>query len=288
MAAADASASPRSICASGARISILGDQRFPMASTSKVAIAATFLAGVDQGRWSLTSEYPLMVPIRSGKYSSTVAAHARGQLYLRPAPSGTDDQQKLQHLYRCACCRSSADRPPSMPICAAPGSRNFELTRNIATLVRDDGEFDPVVTIDPRDSASPNAMVTPAGGYLSGQTAETLHPQRVDERDARDHHGQAADAICPANVGEHRAQDRHVEPDRQRYRHFPDAGWPCHCPCHLCHRPKRVPARRSGQQTPRAQPARRSDRRNHTAKFTAPFPDRTARNYANAQYGSGG
>ena len=36
----------------GEQISILGDQRFPMASTSKIAIAATFLEGVDKGKWT--------------------------------------------------------------------------------------------------------------------------------------------------------------------------------------------------------------------------------------------
>ena len=41
--------------ASGREVSVLGDQRFPMASTSKIAVAATFLEGVEQGRWSLTS-----------------------------------------------------------------------------------------------------------------------------------------------------------------------------------------------------------------------------------------
>ncbi|MEP0559877.1 MAG: serine hydrolase, partial [Qipengyuania citrea] len=40
----------------GREVGVLADQRFPMASTSKVAIAATFLAGVDANRWSLTSE----------------------------------------------------------------------------------------------------------------------------------------------------------------------------------------------------------------------------------------
>ena len=46
----------------GQRIAVLGDQRFPMASTSKIAIAATFLDGVERGRWSLTSEFPLLLP----------------------------------------------------------------------------------------------------------------------------------------------------------------------------------------------------------------------------------
>src|SRR5690349_21571715 len=34
--------------ATGQEIAVLGDQRFPMASTSKIAIAATFLEGVDK------------------------------------------------------------------------------------------------------------------------------------------------------------------------------------------------------------------------------------------------
>ena len=56
---------------------MLGDQRFPMASTSKIAIAATFLEGVDQGRWSLTSEFPLMVPVASRPFSTRGRAGAR-------------------------------------------------------------------------------------------------------------------------------------------------------------------------------------------------------------------
>ncbi|MDZ4308661.1 serine hydrolase, partial [Allopontixanthobacter sp.] len=59
--------------ATGAQVSILGDQRFPMASTSKIAIAATFLEGVEQGRWSLSSEFPLMIPVRSARFSSRAA-----------------------------------------------------------------------------------------------------------------------------------------------------------------------------------------------------------------------
>lgn len=44
---------------SGATLSINGDARFPMASVVKVAIAATWLDGVDRGRWSLATMYPL-------------------------------------------------------------------------------------------------------------------------------------------------------------------------------------------------------------------------------------
>jgi beta-lactamase class A len=40
---------------SGKGVSVMGDQPFPLASTGKVAIVATFLEGVDQGRWRLTT-----------------------------------------------------------------------------------------------------------------------------------------------------------------------------------------------------------------------------------------
>src|SRR5688500_9597095 len=65
--------------ATGEEVAVLGDQRFPMASTSKIAIAATFLEGVDQGRWSLTSEFPLMLPVPSKRFSSSVAPVRRGE-----------------------------------------------------------------------------------------------------------------------------------------------------------------------------------------------------------------
>ena len=55
----------------GKQISILGNQRFPLASTSKIAIAATFLEGVDQGRLSLDTRYPMMLsPTREGQVMS--------------------------------------------------------------------------------------------------------------------------------------------------------------------------------------------------------------------------
>lgn len=43
----------------GATVSVNGDQRFPMASAVKVAIAAAWLDGVDRGLWSLATLYPL-------------------------------------------------------------------------------------------------------------------------------------------------------------------------------------------------------------------------------------
>ncbi len=43
----------------GATLSLNADDRFPMASAVKLAIAATYLDGVDKDRWSLTTMYPL-------------------------------------------------------------------------------------------------------------------------------------------------------------------------------------------------------------------------------------
>ena len=49
---------------SGEEVGVMADQWFPLASTSKVAIAATYLAGVDEGKWTLSSEWRL--PGRGG------------------------------------------------------------------------------------------------------------------------------------------------------------------------------------------------------------------------------
>ncbi|WP_235901192.1 serine hydrolase [Pontixanthobacter aquaemixtae] len=157
----------------GDRISVLGDQRFPMASTSKVAIAATFLAGVDQGRWSLTSEYPLLIPVRSAKYSTRVAPVRHGN-YIT-----AQNHLELMISKSCNACTDALLKVVGGPSAVNAFMRNagihdFQLTRDIATLVRDDGEFDPVVTIDTRDSASPNAMVKLLADIYQGRL---LSPQ---------------------------------------------------------------------------------------------------------------
>ena len=64
----------------GQSLSVLGDTPFPLASTSKIAIAATFLEGVDQGRWSLDALYPLMVPVKSARFSGFAAPVRPGAL----------------------------------------------------------------------------------------------------------------------------------------------------------------------------------------------------------------
>jgi beta-lactamase class A len=152
----------------GRSVNVLSDQRFPMASTSKIAVAATFLEGVEQGRWSLTSEFPLLIPRRSAKYSSAAAPVYEGQ-YL-PALD----------LIEIMITRSSNPATDALlRVVGGPSAVNdwmrrngiaeFSLDRDIATLVRDDGEFDPASYIDNRDSATPQAMVDLLTGLYQGR-----------------------------------------------------------------------------------------------------------------------
>lgn len=151
----------------GQAINVLGDQHFPLASTSKIAIAATFLEGVDKGRWSLTSEFPLMIPIRSPPFSSAVAPVRRGN-YL-PA----------HQLIELMLTRSSNPATDALlAVVGGPravndwarraGIADFQIDRDIATLVRDDGAVDPASVIDRRDAATPLAMVQLLSGLYQG------------------------------------------------------------------------------------------------------------------------
>lgn len=153
---------------SGRTIDVLGDQRFPMASTSKIAIAATFLEGVDQGRWSLSSEYPLMVPVPSARFSSAVA----------PVRPGT--YMSARTLLELMITRSNNYATDALlKVVGGPsavnawvrraGVNDWHIDRDIATLVRDDGAVNPATVIDSRDSATPMAMVRLLGGIYNGQ-----------------------------------------------------------------------------------------------------------------------
>lgn len=164
--------------ATGEEVMVLGDQLFPLASTSKIAIAATYLEMVEQRRYSLTSEFPLMMPVRSAKFSSARAPVREGQ-YM-PAID----------LIEIMITRSS--NPATDALLAAvggPGVVNgwlrrqgiddFSITRDIATLVRDDGEYNPATYIDTRDAATPRAMVRLLAGlyrgdYLSAQSRQVI------------------------------------------------------------------------------------------------------------------
>lgn len=152
---------------SGQSVAVLGNQPFPMASTSKIAIAATFLQGVEEGRFRLTDQFPLMVALPSPKFSGAVAPVRPGTLY------------SAQTLIELSLIRS--DNQATDALLAAVGGpqsvnrwlRNAGVTglridRDITTLVRDDGAINPATTIDVRDSATPMAMVQLLTGLYRG------------------------------------------------------------------------------------------------------------------------
>ena len=152
----------------GRTVTVLGDTPFPMASTSKIAIAATFLAAVDQGRLSLTASYPLMMPVKSRKYSTLVApvragAMMSGQRLIERALIHSDNQATDALL-------AAVGGPPAVNRwLRSSGVAGLRLDRDIATLVRDDGEYDPARMIDSRDSATPKAMAQLLSGIYQGR-----------------------------------------------------------------------------------------------------------------------
>jgi len=154
--------------ATGEEVTVLGDQMFPMASTSKVAIAATYLEMVEKGKYSLTSEFPLMLAVPSPKYSSAKAPVRPGQ-YM-PAID----------LIELMITRSS--NPATDALLAAVGGpavvndwirrqgiKEFSINRDIATLVRDDGQYNPATYVDTRDAATPRAMARLLAGLYKGE-----------------------------------------------------------------------------------------------------------------------
>lgn len=152
----------------GRTVSVLGDTPFPMASTSKVAVAATYLDGVDKGKWSLDDKFPLMVPVRSARFSGS------------KAPVRAGEMMTARRLIELALIYSS--NPATDALLAAVGGPQavnrwikttgvdgMRIDRDIATLVRDDGEFDPARTVDLRDSATPVAMAQLLSGLFQGK-----------------------------------------------------------------------------------------------------------------------
>ncbi len=165
--------------ATGRTVEVLGNQRFPMASTSKIAVAATFLDGVEKGRWSLSSEFPLLIPVNSAVRSSAVAPVRRG------------NHLPARELIELMITRSS--NPATDALLAAVGGpaavnqwmrragiRDFQLDRDIATLVRDDdGSIDPASVIENRDSATPLAMVQLLKGLHEGKWLNARHREVI-------------------------------------------------------------------------------------------------------------
>lgn len=136
----------------GERVSILGDQAFPMASTSKIAVVATYMEMVEQGRLSLTSEFP----ISAGRYLP--ASELISLAISRSSNPATD--ALLAAVGGVSAVNAWARRA---------GIEEFNLTRDIATLVREDGRVNPATQIDLRDSSTPEAMVELVAGIYQGR-----------------------------------------------------------------------------------------------------------------------
>lgn len=152
----------------GRTSAVLGDTPFPMASTSKVAVAATYLDGVEKGKWSLDDKFPLMIPVKSARFSGS------------KAPVRAGEMMTARRLIELALIYSS--NPATDALLAAVGGpqavnrwikttgiEGMRIDRDIATLVRDDGEFDPARTVDLRDSATPVAMAQLLSGLFQGK-----------------------------------------------------------------------------------------------------------------------
>ncbi len=151
----------------GQVLGVLDSQFFPLASTSKIAIAATFLEGVEQGRWSLTSEFPLLWSVSSKPFSS------------RTAPVRAGKHLPAIELIDLMITRSSNPATDALlRVIGGPDAVNdwmrrngiseFSIDRDIATLVRDDGEYDPAIKIERRDAATPRAMLQLLAGLHNG------------------------------------------------------------------------------------------------------------------------
>ena len=152
----------------GRQVGVLGNQPFPMASTSKIAIAATFLSLVDQGRARLSDMYPLMVPLPSRKFDGPVAPVRPGEMLsaqgLIELSLTRSDNQATDALLAAVGGPQAVNR-----WLRSAGLSGMRIDRDIATLVRDDGAVNPATQIDVRDSATPEAMVRLLTGLYQGQ-----------------------------------------------------------------------------------------------------------------------
>lgn len=162
----------------GGQIFVNGDMPFPMASTAKVAVAATFLEQVEKGAYRLDQQFPMMLRVReTGPIS-------------REAPLRAGTVMSAQSLMELMITRSHNEATDGL-INAVGGYENVNrwLNRNgivgqrldhtMATLVRDDGKVDPARVIDTRTSSTPRAMIAllaaiDRGGVLSPESRAVL------------------------------------------------------------------------------------------------------------------
>ncbi len=152
---------------SGRSVAVLGDQPFPLASTGKVAIVATFLAGVDAGRLHLGDRYPMMFPIPSAKRSSSIAPARAGEWL--PAQELIERALTLSDNHATDGLLAAVGGPQAVDRWLhGAGLLGMRIDRNINTLVRDDGLINPATTVDYHDSTTPLTMVRLLAGLYQG------------------------------------------------------------------------------------------------------------------------
>lgn len=162
----------------GGQIFINGDMPFPMASTAKIAVAATFLEQVEQGNFRLDQQFPMMVRVRETGTASPQAPLRAGDVFT------------AQSLMELMITRSSNEATDGLlqvvggfhnvnRWLARNGISGQRLDHTMATLVRDDGRVDPAKVIDTRTSSTPRAMIAllaaiDRGGVLSPESRAVL------------------------------------------------------------------------------------------------------------------
>lgn len=143
----------------GGQIFINGDQPFPMASVSKIAVAAAYLKSVESGRFRMDQQFPLMVPMYE--------APARRSLV---APVKAGNLLTAQTLMEMMITRSNNQATDALIAAlggpaavnrwlGTAGITGQQLDHTMATLVRDDGAIDPAKVIDVRTSSTPRSML---------------------------------------------------------------------------------------------------------------------------------
>lgn len=152
---------------------INANQAFPMASTVKVAIAAAYLQGVDEGRLRLDAAYPLRIGTGKtgpdGRVITREGMNLNAQSLIELMITKSDNQATDAIL-------SAVGGPGAVNRwLLASGIAGLRVDRDIATLLRDDLEKnDPVLGLDKRDTSTPAAMVRLLGALHRG---EVLTPQ---------------------------------------------------------------------------------------------------------------
>jgi beta-lactamase class A len=176
----------------GETISYAGHDPFPMASTVKVAIAAAYLNGVDNGRFDLDQVYRFgrrgrvrvtarqlleRMLIRSDNVAADILLRTVGgtqavnNWLLRAGVRGAHMDRTIARLVRDDRWRTGRVLPANLP------RTPLEVAQS-ATL-NDDGQINPAFVGDARDTATPSAMVQllaklHRGALLSEQSTRYL------------------------------------------------------------------------------------------------------------------